>query len=111
MLVWPGVEPLISHSGGNILCCVIIFQIKESLSIPVVANGDIKSECDVRNVHEVTGVNGNYLKIIGIYKLTYSGSLISRTSEGNENWFQKSGVRFTEQPLCISLVMFPHPHE
>lgn len=32
--------------------------IKESLSVPVVANGDIKSESDVRNVHEKTGVNG-----------------------------------------------------
>lgn len=32
--------------------------IKESLSIPVVANGDIKSESDVKNVHEMTGVNG-----------------------------------------------------
>lgn len=35
------------------------FQVKESLSIPVVANGDIKCESDVRNVHQVTGVNGN----------------------------------------------------
>ncbi|KAL9959864.1 hypothetical protein ACROYT_G033228 [Oculina patagonica] len=32
--------------------------VKESLSIPVVANGDIKSESDIRNVHEQTGVNG-----------------------------------------------------
>ena len=36
-------------------------QVKESLSIPVVANGDIKCESDVRNVHQVTGVNGNVL--------------------------------------------------
>lgn len=34
-------------------------QVKESLSIPVVGNGDIKCESDVRNVHQVTGVNGN----------------------------------------------------
>jgi len=33
-------------------------QVKESLSIPVVANGDIKCESDVRTVHQVTGVNG-----------------------------------------------------
>ncbi|XP_068759376.1 tRNA-dihydrouridine(20a/20b) synthase [NAD(P)+]-like [Montipora capricornis] len=32
--------------------------IKESLSVPVVANGDIKSEADVRSVHEKTGVDG-----------------------------------------------------
>ena len=36
-------------------------QVKESLSIPVVANGDIKCESDIRNVHQVTGVNGNYI--------------------------------------------------
>lgn len=29
----------------------------------MVANGDIKSESDVRNVHEKTGVNGNYLRV------------------------------------------------
>ncbi|CAH3141600.1 unnamed protein product [Porites lobata] len=32
--------------------------IKESLSIPVVANGDIKSDSDVKNVHAKTGVKG-----------------------------------------------------
>lgn len=32
--------------------------VKESLSIPVVANGDVKCESDIRNVHQVTGVNG-----------------------------------------------------
>ena len=39
-------------------------QVKESLSIPVVANGDIKYEYDVRNVHQVTGVNGNVLRFL-----------------------------------------------
>lgn len=34
--------------------------IKQSVSVPVVANGDIKSEADVRTVYEKTGVNGNY---------------------------------------------------
>lgn len=32
--------------------------IKQSVSVPVVANGDIKSEADVRTVYEKTGVNG-----------------------------------------------------
>jgi len=39
-------------------------QVKESLSIPVVANGDIKCESDVRNVHQVTGVDGNVLSFL-----------------------------------------------
>ena len=39
---------------------LVCFQIKQSVSVPVVANGDIKSEADVRNVYEKTGVNGNY---------------------------------------------------
>lgn len=32
--------------------------IKDSVGIPVVANGDIKSEADVRNVVDITGVDG-----------------------------------------------------
>ena len=32
---------------------------KENVCIPVVANGDIKCESDVRNVYELTGVDGN----------------------------------------------------
>ena len=36
------------------------FQIQESVLIPVVANGDIKTESDVINVHEKTGVNGKF---------------------------------------------------
>ncbi|XP_064626403.1 tRNA-dihydrouridine(20a/20b) synthase [NAD(P)+]-like isoform X2 [Lineus longissimus] len=35
-----------------------IKQIKDSLGIPVVANGDIKSLADIRMVKEATGVNG-----------------------------------------------------
>ena len=38
----------------------VCFQIKQSVSVPVVANGDIKSEADVRTVYEKTAVNGNY---------------------------------------------------
>ena len=40
--------------------CSFSFQIQESVSIPVVANGDIKTESDVINVHEKTGVSGNF---------------------------------------------------
>ena len=36
------------------------FQIQESVLIPVVANGDIKTESDVIKVHEKTGVNGKF---------------------------------------------------
>ena len=36
------------------------FQIQESVLIPVVANGDIKTESDIINVHEKTGVGGNF---------------------------------------------------
>ena len=50
LLVW---MPMIS---GTSVC----FQIKQSVSVPVVANGDIKCEADVRTVYEKTGVNGNY---------------------------------------------------
>ena len=49
------------------LCSIFIahstlfsFQIQESVLIPVVANGDIKTESDVINVHEKTGVNGKF---------------------------------------------------
>ncbi|XP_015760550.1 PREDICTED: tRNA-dihydrouridine(20a/20b) synthase [NAD(P)+]-like [Acropora digitifera] len=38
--------------------------IKQSVSVPVVANGDIKSEADVRTVYEKTGVNGNYFVLV-----------------------------------------------
>ncbi len=31
---------------------------KESVGVPVVANGDVKNEADIRRVHEHTGVNG-----------------------------------------------------
>ena len=33
-------------------------QVKESVGVPVVANGDIRSEGDVERVKEATGVNG-----------------------------------------------------
>lgn len=32
--------------------------IKESVSIPVIANGDVQCETDIQNVHQKTGVNG-----------------------------------------------------
>ncbi|XP_064400045.1 tRNA-dihydrouridine(20a/20b) synthase [NAD(P)+]-like isoform X2 [Halichondria panicea] len=32
--------------------------VKESVGVPVVANGDVKNEADIRRVHEHTGVNG-----------------------------------------------------
>ena len=33
-------------------------QVKQSVGVPVVANGDIRSESDVVCVHQATGVNG-----------------------------------------------------
>ena len=44
-----------SFSNFNYL---LFIQIKESLGIPVVANGDIKSEADVQKVRSLTGVDG-----------------------------------------------------
>jgi len=35
-----------------------ISTVKQSLTIPVVANGDIKSVLDVESVHKQTSVNG-----------------------------------------------------
>ena len=35
-------------------------QVKESVKVPVVANGDIRSEEDVRRIAEVTGVDGDH---------------------------------------------------
>lgn len=46
-------------------------QVKESVSIPVVANGDIKCETDVVKVYEQTGVNGR-LEVIS-FRLSISG--------------------------------------
>ena len=59
--------PMIS---GTSFC----FQIKQSVSVPVVANGDIKSEADVRTVYEKTGVNGNYLMyvLVRVFNLYYN---------------------------------------
>ena len=56
-------------TSGQQFCCSIpialyttlfSFQIQESVSIPVVANGDIKTESDVINVHKKTGVSGKF---------------------------------------------------
>ena len=35
-----------------------LVQVKESVSIPVVANGDIRTEDNVKRVAEFTGVDG-----------------------------------------------------
>lgn len=34
--------------------------IKQSVSVPVVANGDMKSSKDVEDVHQITGTDGRY---------------------------------------------------
>ena len=37
-------------------------QVKDSVSIPVVANGDIRTEADITKVHQSTGVDGTYIQ-------------------------------------------------
>ena len=39
-------------------CTVFFIQVKDSVSVPVVANGDIFNLSDVTMVHRVTGVDG-----------------------------------------------------
>ena len=57
------------HDQGNLIGLIESYplsylQVRESLSIPVVANGDIKCESDVRTVHQVTGVHGNVMRFL-----------------------------------------------
>ena len=39
---------------------VLSEQVKESVRVPVVANGDIKCEQDIHRVADVTGVDGEF---------------------------------------------------
>lgn len=41
--------------------------VKDSVSIPVIANGDIQSTNDAKKVLEKTGVNGNIYVLCGCY--------------------------------------------
>lgn len=36
----------------------VVKLIKENVSVPVIANGDIKNEDDIQKVYEKTGING-----------------------------------------------------
>ena len=40
------------------LMCSPSKQVKQSISVPVVANGDIRSESDVIRIKEATGIDG-----------------------------------------------------
>lgn len=44
-----------------------IKTIKDSLCIPVIANGDIKTLKDVESIHELTGVDGKHVKTNTIF--------------------------------------------
>ena len=39
---------------------MFLHQIKDSVDVPVVANGDIKNEDDVAKVKQMTGVDGEW---------------------------------------------------
>ncbi|KAK3753511.1 hypothetical protein QZH41_018012, partial [Actinostola sp. cb2023] len=45
----------------------VVKLVKENVSVPVVANGDIKSEDDILRVYEKTGVNGKNRACIYMY--------------------------------------------
>ena len=66
---------------------------KECVSIPVVANGDIRTEEDVRKVAEYTGVDGKQYHLVS----TYNYSIIS----------QLSVLNVVEEPniACYAIIM------
>lgn len=62
-----------------------IKTIKDSLSVPVVANGDIKTLRDVETTHQLTGVDGqfNLCKSQLILYSQYCALLVTRDSKGS----------------------------
>lgn len=57
-VAWITVHGRTTRQRGEPANWEAIKVIQESVSVPVVANGDIKTESDVLNIHEKTGVSG-----------------------------------------------------
>ena len=51
------------HFPAKMIDMKIQYQVKESVGVPVVANGDIRNEVDVVRVREETGVDGEWSRV------------------------------------------------
>ncbi|NCO27891.1 MAG: tRNA dihydrouridine synthase DusB [Caldiserica bacterium CG02_land_8_20_14_3_00_36_38] len=66
-----------------------IRQVKETVSVPVIGNGGIIKETDVKNMFEITGVDG---------------VMAGRACIG-EPWFIKSAIQFIDTGIPLSLLL------
>ena len=54
-----------------------LHKIKDSVDVPVVANGDIKNEDDVAKVKQMTGVDGDFWVFFFFFSLCVKSSIAS----------------------------------